>query len=364
MNYNHIPPDVMTKYLTDDLSAEEKQTAELHIAVCPECAAKLDEQRRFEDAAARSYPRTFSGKLDADCTKAIDEAIRDRLNTPGDSPLWTKRIRGAVVIQFFTVAAVALLLFLMITAPTGTAGGKKEKGPASNEAETVLAPDKIPAAEASAEVKEAETKPQSAAVAEQKAAVPEEKKAEEAKPAVQAEVLNPGLIRVFALNEISLRPLEKEPFQKGVVCMNSPFEPGALILLAVTDPKADPAGAGIRIQPAGQTTLLTVFAKEGENNAVAAALACAKTEDPAFVFAKVVSGNESFDVSAKDVWNKEDAPAPLRLAAVMLAAGKPRLLLKRDIREKMIEELKSLAENEYAGSPQVARFLEKLQKVK
>jgi len=363
MNYNHIPPDVMTKYLTGDLSAEERQAAELHVAVCPECAAKLDEQRRFEDAAARSYPRTFSGKLDADCAKAINEAIRDRLNTPDDSPFWTRRIRGNVVIQFFTVAAVAILLFLMINAPTGKSEGKKEKEPASNKAEAAaLAPDKIPASVAPAAVKKAEADAPSAAAAGPKAAVPA-KKAEEVK---QADPLNPGLVRMLALNEISLRPPENGSFRQGAVCMNSPYEPGVRILLAVSAPKADPAGAGLGIQPEGRTTILTFFAKAGEDDAAAAALLCEKKDDPAFVFAKVISGDASapLAVSAKDVKSKADAPAPLRLAAVMLAAGKPRLLLKRDIREKMIEELKSLAGNEYAGSPQVARFLEKLEKVK
>ena len=155
MNYNHIPSDVMTKYLTDDLSPEERRTAELHIAGCPECAAKLDEQRRFEDAAARSYPRTFSGKLDPECAKAIDDAVRDRLNTPEESPFWTKRIRGTVVIQFLTVAAVALVLFAMIVAPSDSDKGKKEKDPVPAKKEAALAPDKIPVPASPAEVKPA-----------------------------------------------------------------------------------------------------------------------------------------------------------------------------------------------------------------
>ena len=104
------------------------------------------------------------------------------------------------------------------------------------------------------------------------------------------ESLNPGLMRLLNLNELSLRPMEKEPFRQGVVCMDSPFEPGVRILLAVYAPKADPAEkrSGFQILPEGKTVLCTLWSKPGEDGAVSAALICGKAEDPASVFVTVV----------------------------------------------------------------------------
>ena len=355
MNYNHIPPDIMTKFLTDDLSAEEKQNAELHLAVCPECAAKLDEQRRFEDAAARSYPRTFSGRLDPDCEKAIDDAVRDRLNTPEESPAWKKRIRGAVVIQLGAVLTVALILFAMII----TSGKKKAAGPNKVSAATAASA----AAPAAKRSKEVTTAPAPSAE------VPKAD-AEGSEAPLVMEPLNTGLIRLFSLNEISLRPGEKETFRQGAVCMDSPFEEGVCILLAVSPEREDPAAerAALQIVPAGTTVLISELSKSGEGDAVSAALFNRKKNDPVFVFARVVSSDEGASdirIAGKDILkNLEDAPAPLRLAAVMHAAGKPQILLNREIRKKMLNELESLAKNEYADDLRISLFLEKLRKVK
>ena len=370
MNYNHIPPDIMTKFLTGDLSPEERRSAELHLAVCPECAARLDEQRRFEDAAARSYPRTFSGRLDPDQEKAIDEAVRQRLNSPGDSPAWKKRIRGAVAIQLCTVAVVAILLFVMIVAPSGNADGKKEKNSDPVKTENTLAPDKIPVSEATLDKAE-KKQPEEAAAVVPGPVVPERKTeaagpvapADEKNRVITEEALNPGLIRIFGLNEISLLPPDGEKFRQGVVCMDSPFEPGIRILLAISGSEKHP---GLHILPQGKTILRSRLARKGEDNAVSAALIPEKSEDPEFVFVQVVFADASAPaaVSVKDIMSRDSAPAPLRLAAVMHAAGIPRVLLKREIREKMLEELRDLAKNEYAETPGVAGFLEKLEKVK
>ena len=365
MNYNHITPDVMTKFLTDDLSPEERQAAELHFAVCPECAAKLDEQRRFENDAARSYPRTFSGRLDPDCEKALGEAVREQLNAPAESPVWIKRIRGTVAIQVGAVAAVALLLFAMILAPSG----KKR---------TTDAPEKAGTAALPAQTKEASVKTPPAPVAvpaekeapaEEVAAKPSEAEAP-VEPPVVTEALNPGLIRLFALNEFSLRPTAKDTFRQGAVCMNSPFESGVCILLAVSPEKEDPAErrAELLIHPEGKTVLLSQVVKAGEEDTVSAALLNAEKKDPDFVFATVFSSDENAEqirIAGKDVLKDDDpAPAPLRLAAVIHAAGKPRILLNREIRKKMLEELNALVKDEYAGDSRVVLFLEKLRKVK
>lgn len=367
MNYNHITPDIMTKFLTDDLSPEERQAAELHFAVCPECAAKLDEQRRFENDTARSYPRTFSGRLDPDSEKTISDAVREQLNEPAESPAWIKRIRGAVVIQVTAVAAVAIILFAMILAPSG------KKQPAAS------APEKTgTAAVVPEQVKESSVKttpsPAPAVAAEKgeaaaTAAKPAEQEAEApVEPPVVTEALNPGLIRLFALNEFSLRPTEKDTFRQGAVCMDSPFESGVCILLAVSPEKEDPAErrAELLIHPEGKTVLLSQVVKAGEEDTVSAALINGEKKDPDVVFATIFSSDEKAEqirIAGKDIL-KDGAPAPLRLAAVIHAAGKPRILLNREIRKKMLEELSALVKEEYAGDSRVALFLEKLRKVK
>ena len=363
MNCNHISPDIMTKFLTDDLSAEERRTAELHLAVCPECAAKLDEQRRFEDAAARSYPRTFSGRLDPEGEKAIDDAVRERLNAPEVSPAWKKRIRGTVAVQLGAVAAVALMLLVMIVLPSRP---KSKAAPVRKKAaKAVQTVQVVPAAVP------AETKSRPAAAVVQEAVEPETEEEEDLGSLYVMEALNPGLVRLFSLNEISLRPPEKSSFREGAICMYSPFEKGICILLAAAPGKAEQpeSSAGLRIVPRGKTVLLSELSRSGESDVVSAALLNLKKNQADFVFAAVMPSEAGdaplFQIAEKDVLQDSvNAPAQLRLAAVMHAAGKPRILLNREIRKKMLEELESLAKNEYAGDLRIALFLEKLRKVK
>ena len=362
MNCNHITSEIMTKFLTGDLSPEEKQNAELHIAVCPECAAKLDEQRRFENDAARSCPRTFSGRLDPKGKKAIDDAVRECLNAPSEISFWIKRIRGTVAIQLGAVAAVALLLLAMILIPSGS---KKRTNTETGKAAPSAA---IPVQTSATPVKKT-AKKASAPVAPAGKAKPETAADTKDEPAPVTEALNKDLIRIFALNEISLRPAKGDTFRHGAVCMESPFEDGVCILLAVCSGDPAEGSAELRIHPEGKTVLLSQLYKSENDGVVSATLFNRKKEDPNFVFVTVFSpenGAAPFRVAGKDVLKSDDAaaPSPLRLAAILHAAGKPRILMKREIREKMITELDLLVKNEYAGDPQTAIFLEKLRKVR
>ena len=92
MSFQHVSDDTLSGYLSGELTAREKYDADTHFTICPECAARLEEQRSFEKKIAAAYNSSFPLYLSPDAHKAVADEVSAGFAVDTQASLWQKRI--------------------------------------------------------------------------------------------------------------------------------------------------------------------------------------------------------------------------------------------------------------------------------
>jgi hypothetical protein len=195
------------------------------------------------------------------------------------------------------------------------------------------------------------------------------KKIEVAKTAdvlLQAHV---SLVKLFHINQIAIRKNSDQIFLLHGV--KSPFADDLYVIYAASglpgnnvqrqvELKLAPAGnmSAVVGHPADQSDVcIMTFRTSALSNEIGT-LESTVTEDGE---KRVNSLSIEKDIIESDF---NAAPEQVRLAAILQAASVPRLILKRNVRAKVIAELEKLLAGGYAADPQVKAMLEQLKKVR
>lgn len=421
MSFKHVTDEILSGYLAGELTAREKYDADSHFTICPECAAKLENQRSFEKKIAAAYNSSFPLYLSPDAHCAVAEEISAGFAVDTKAPVWQKRI----FIKFFTQAAsvmfVAALIAVMILTQSNTAipqeavpaAAALDQAPAAPAApkvnQVIAVKKKLPVAvnkvTAVVKVKKQKTvvkpdvvKPvvQQKAIAAQKsvaapkpvvpadvqvakiakpapAAIPEKVKAKAVvkktpvgNPLLQS---NPALIRYFHIHPVAVRKTSDNIFLlQGV---KSPFANDLYVIYAAsgTPEKGAQRKVELSLSAAGKIPF-AVYHPAGQSDVCIMSILTPVLPREIGKLESVISEGPEKQTNTlllgKEIITADfnTAPEQVRLAAVLYAAAVPRLILKRDVRTKVLAELEKLLAGGYAGDPKVRTVYEQLKKVR
>ncbi len=394
MSFKHVTDEILSGYLAGELTAREKYDADSHFTICPECAAKLEKQRAFEKQIASVYNSSFPLYLSPDARNAVFAEVSAGLAVDAKAPLWRKKIICSFLIQTASLILVAAAVAAMILtqsmnhktvdhaeAAPAAKTVKKEPPPVT---QTVVTIKTTPVAPAPVEKKQVEPPvvktvlpPPPAAPVVRKVEPPPAVKPVVAKPVetktaqVPDSLLQPheALSKMFRINQIAIRKKSDHIFLlEGV---KSPFADDLYVIYAATGvPEKGskrevelnllPVGkiSGVIRHPAGQNDICIMVFRTPALPAEIGKLESAVSEE----------GERQVNtlLFEKDIITTDfnAAPEQVRLAAILQAASVPRLILKRDIRAKVIAELEKLLAGGYAADPHVKATLEQLKKVR
>ena len=405
MSFQHVTDETLSGYLAGELTAREKYDADSHFTICPACAAKLEKQREFEKKIAAAYNSSFPLYLSPDARNAVSGEVSAGFAVDTKAPLWQKKIVISFLIQAASVILVAAAVAAMIltqprdnkteveTVPAAPAvkNVQPEKLPEPVKTDSpavtqtvvkVKAPSPVVPAPAPVKEKQVETAvvktvvPPPAPVAKVEPPAPPVKPVEtkpvETKVAETSEALlqaHSALIKLFRIDQIAIRKKSDQNFLlQGV---KSPFADDLYVIYAASGVPEKDAKRQVELilapigkmpfvisHPAGQNDVCIMAFRTRTLPGEIGKLESAITEDGekninTLLFEK--------DMIAADF---NAAPEQVRLAAILQAASVPRLILKRDIRAKVIAELENLLAGGYAADPQVKAMLEQLKKVR
>lgn len=456
MSFKHVTDEILSGYLSGELTAREKYDADSHFTICPECAAKLEEQRAFEKKIAAAYNSSFPLYLSPDAHSAVAEEVSAGFVVNSKAPLWQKRI----LVKFFTQAAsvvfvAALIAVMILTQSRSSVPGEnipaaapevpvnnmpapvvsvKTAPPASSPApkpdRVVAARVTMPAAEKKVSVAPKQKQPLVSADA-PKSAKPKSAPAVAAAPVKPAPVkpapvkTTPVVVAASVKNApaAAVAPVKTEPAVKPAAKTVAPVPAVAAVVkkVKVADPllqshdslvklfRIDPvtirkksdnifllqgvkspfaedlyviyAAAGMPEKGSVRTVELTLSAT-GKKLLYAVTHPAAQKDVCVMSFRSrilpreigkldfVVSEGQEKQVNSlffgkdKIASDFNSAPEQIRLAAIIQAASIPQLILKRNVRTKILAELEKLLSGGYAGDPQVKAMYERLKKVR
>ena len=356
MNFNHLKPETVTAYLAHELPAQDKYNADAHLAVCPECAAKLDRQRREREKISKAFARSpESGMILSGAGRsAVDEEIRAGIGEDSSSArAWTRRIRRSLLIQIFSILlAGGILAFLLFL-------------PRPEKKETVVPPAPAPAPET---------------VAESTPEVPSETPppAEETQPESVSGLEKPFLQSRELIEKLGLEKIPSAPageadtlLQVFVSAVRFPFAsdscvvyadalPGknvsvSLELLPPDEVRSDACALRPGSAPNAHSLLLGHVPEGTELPPLKLSIRCSSPDGTV---------RETFLPVPGKILDFHDGQARVRLAALLHAASNPYLLLNKQSRAEILRDFDALLKSEYAAREDVRRLTEQLRRIK
>lgn len=123
MSFQHVTTETLTGYLAGELSAREKYDADTHFAVCPECAALLEQQRSFEQKIIAAYPTERAAQLSHAALLCVNNELRSGFQVKDQTEVWNGKCRNELIIQVCSFLLIVILLFLLILPSIREAAG-------------------------------------------------------------------------------------------------------------------------------------------------------------------------------------------------------------------------------------------------
>lgn len=123
MSFQHVTTETLTGYLAGELSAREKYDADTHFAVCPECAALLEQQRSFERKIIAAYPTERPAQLSHAALLCVNNELRSGFQVKDQTEVWNGKCRNELIIQVCSFLLIVILLFLLILPSIREAAG-------------------------------------------------------------------------------------------------------------------------------------------------------------------------------------------------------------------------------------------------
>lgn len=123
MSFQHVTTETLTGYLAGELSAREKYDADTHFAVCPECAALLEQQRSFEQKIIAAYPTERPAQLSHAALLCVNNELRSGFQVKDQTEVWNGKCRNELIIQVCSFLLIVILLFLLILPSIREAAG-------------------------------------------------------------------------------------------------------------------------------------------------------------------------------------------------------------------------------------------------
>ncbi len=359
MNFNHLKEDTFNMYLSGELSAQERHAADSHLTVCPACAGKLEEHRKFLEQLTETFREEKETlRLSSRDRIVIHNAVKEKMTLPCDSGTdWNRRVRNGLLLQLFAVLLTLLLLGLAFFLPA-----RKEIQVPAVEPQTPVPAPVQDIKEPEALPKETETLPLPETKEPETAAVPEPKEPE-ATP--RRNSWNRDLGKVLDLDNVDIfqNQVVNEGFQVSRFCFESPFaKDNFIIAVYATDTKNPDSEISLQLasvanleerHPAGQKNGITgIFVMPfGE-------LKNSRTE--VCIRHSLHEKEIRFPLSGMALQNIEDVPQEIRLEAAIRACADPALVMKKDIRKQIAVFL----EENGSDDPAIAELITKLKKIK
>ena len=380
-SFKHVTDEILSGYLSGELTAREKYDADSHFTICPECAAKLEKQREFEKLIASTYNSSFSLYLSPDARNAVAAEVSAGFNIDTKAPLWQRKILVSFLIQAVSVILVAASVAAMIltqrndnkteveAVPAAPVEAVQPEQPAVTQTVVTV---KMPPAEVKetpvkAEVaKPAEPTPAPVPVAKVELPAKKTEVAKTADPLLQAHV---SLIKLFHIDQIAIRKQSDQIFLLHGV--KSPFADDLYVIYAAAGVPEKDATRQIELNlaPVKKMSAISSY-PAGQRDVCVMTFRTSTLSDEIGKLESLVTENGEKNVNTllieKDIIESDfnAAPEQVRLAAILQAASVPRLILKRNVRAKVIAELEKLLACGYAADPQVKFMLEQLKKVR
>ncbi len=380
-SFKHVTDEILSGYLSGELTAREKYDADSHFTICPECAAKLEKQREFEKLIASTYNSSFPLYLSPDARNAVAAEVSAGFNVDTKAPLWQRKILVSFLIQAVSVILVAASVAAMIltqrnehkteveSVPAAPVEAVQPEQPAVTQTVVTV---KMPPAEvketpAKAEVaKPAEPTPAPVPVAKVELPAKKIEVAKTADPLLQAHI---SLIKLFHIDQIAIRKQSDQIFLLHGV--KSPFADDLYVIYAAAGvPEKDAARQiELNLAPVKKMSAVSSY-PAGQRDVCVMTFRTSTLSDEIGKLESSVTENGEKNVNTllieKDIIESDfnAAPEQVRLAAILQAASVPRLILKRNVRAKVIAELEKLLAGGYAADPQVKVMLEQLKKVR
>lgn len=396
MSFQHVSDEILSGYLSGELTAREKYDADSHFTICPECAARLEEQRSFEKKIAAAYNSSFPLYLSPDARCGVADEVRAGFVVDKQAPLWKKRIMLKLFTQVASIVIVAAVIALMVFSreemnlppvspiqnTAAVAQTEKQVAPPAPAAKQNLSF----TAKALVKSKTAQEKPGPEAVMLRTAKVndrpvmnkplPADTTAAPASVATQRLVapvvsLKPhkSLVRIFQTDKILIRKnTDKNFVLQGV---KSPFADNLYVIYAASGVQGENTSRKVELElipagdpeydsfhPAGQKDVAVLIVRPRSQAPVTGILNAAITEDGEKRSSSLKFGSSVF---ASDF---RTAPEQVRLAVILHAIGNPAYVLKRERRAVILAELEQLLAGGYAENLQIKTLLEQLKKVR
>ena len=380
-SFKHVTDEILSGYLSGELTAREKYDADSHFTICPECAAKLEKQREFEKLIASTYNSSFPLYLSPDARNAVAAEVSAGFNIDTKAPLWQRKILVSFLIQAVSVILVAVSVAAMIltqrndnkteveAVPAAPVEAVQPEQPAVTQTVVTV---KMPPAEVKetpvkAEVaKPAEPTPAPVPVAKVELPAKKIEVAKTADPLLQAHI---SLIKLFHIDQIAIRKQSDQIFLLHGV--KSPFADDLYVIYAAAGVPEKDATRQIELNlaPVKKMSAISSY-PAGQRDVCVMTFRTSTLSDEIGKLESLVTENGEKNVNTllieKDIIESDfnAAPEQVRLAAILQAASVPRLILKRNVRAKVIAELEKLLAGGYAADPQVKVMLEQLKKVR
>lgn len=397
MSFQHVSDDTLSGYLSGELTAREKYDADTHFTICPECAARLEEQRSFEKKIAAAYNSSFPLYLSPDAHKAVADEVSAGFAVDTQASLWQKRIVFKLVAQAASVVLVAASIALMVftqsrepaVTPVQTTGVTvdrvvnvpvKAKMQMQEQASPVKIAEKSPVAKTVAPLNKKQ-KDTAQPVQIVKNAVPIAPVAAAASvassgPAVSKKIpadpllkQHDSLVKIFKSDKIAIRKMSDRNFVlQGV---KSPFTEDLYVIYAASGVPENDTKRTVELSLSTVRKLEYVsFHPAGQKDVCVMAFRARSLPREFGNLETVITENQEKRTNTlhlgRMLVNMDFATAPesVRLAAILHAVSNPRLVLKRTSRSKIIAELEKLLAGGYAADPQIKALYEQLKKVR
>ena len=385
MSFQHVSDEILSGYLSGELTAREKYDADSHFTICPECAARLEEQRSFEKKIAAAYNSSFPLYLSPDARCGVADEVRAGFVVDKQAPLWKKRIMLKLFTQVASIVVVAAVIALMVFSreemnlppvspiqnTAAVAQTEKQVAPPAPVAKQNLSF----TVKAQVKSKTAQGKPVPEAVMLRTAKVNDRPVMNKPLPAdttvAPVVSLKPhkSLVRIFQTDKILIRKnTDKNFVLQGV---KSPFADNLYVIYAASGVQGENTSRKVELEmiPAGDPEYDS-FHPAGQKD-VAVLIVRPRSQAPVtgILNAAIIENGEKRSSSLKfssSVFSSDfrTAPEQVRLAVILHAIGNPAYVLKRERRAVILAELEQLLAGGYAENLQIKTLLEQLKKVR
>lgn len=422
MRFQHVSEETLSGYLSGELTAREKYDADTHFTICPECAARLEEQRSFEKKITAAYNSSFPLYLSPDARRAIMDEVNAGFVVDSQAPLWQKRVMFKLFAQVASVVIVAASIALMVFTQNtqqmpaavqtavpavipDAAGAKvviapvKAKAQVLDNAMTVSLAQKteMPKVDAVTAAKKENLNVSVAAKKVKIPAVAKQKTVAEVKDTVAVEkpetavkeaaapvsipsanvkkvtdpllMQNHSLVKIFHTDNIAIRKKSDRNFiLQGV---KVPFAEDLYVIYAASGVLADDSTRTVELSLSSVNKLEYISFHPAGQKDVCIMVFRARVLPREFGRLESVITEER-EKRTNTLYlermlvhpNFSAAPEPVRLAAILHAVSNPHLVLKRISRSQIIAELEKLLASGYAADPQIKALFEQLKKVR